>query len=130
MRPGKPLMFGRRDGTAYLGLPGNPVSALVCARIFLVPLIAAMLALDWQDDERTATLGAEVPANAERQEYQRASVHVSERGAVIYPEARQDSSMLALLGRSNALLIRPPHAPAAKAGETCRYLPLEPRLFW
>jgi len=122
MRPGKPLMFGRHEGLRFLGLPGNPVSAMITGRLFLVPLIHALTGLaETTSGETTARLGADLGENDERQDYLRATSAFDPDGTlVVTPFGRQDSSMLATLARSDALIIRPPHAPAAKAGETCR----------
>jgi len=127
MRPGKPLMFGRLAGMRVLGLPGNPVSAIVCGLIFLKPLIAALLGLDAAaDGPATALLGAEVAANDRRQDYLRAGLQRNEQGQwVATPFGQQDSSMLALLARADCLIVRPPHAPALKAGASVEILPLD-----
>jgi molybdopterin molybdotransferase len=125
MRPGKPLLFGRLGGTRVLGLPGNPVSSLICAILFLTPLIAACLGAAWQDNTRSAILGGDLPANDARQDYLRATLR---RTDDLYPVAtalpRQDSSMLSVLAEADCLIIRPPHAPATFAGDSCRILML------
>jgi len=118
MRPGKPLMAGRLGRTKVLGLPGNPVSSLVCGLLFLKPLIAAMLG---QPRDGTgpsiATLAAPLPQNDRRQDYVRATLSLDVDGRpLVTPFSRQDSSMLNLLAKSGALIIRPPHAPALDAG--------------
>jgi molybdopterin molybdotransferase len=117
MRPGKPLMVGRLNEMRVLGLPGNPVSAMVCSHIFLKPLIRTMLGLPAARSESTARLATAMAANDERQDYVRATLSSTKDGIVATPFNRQDSSMLATLARSDALIIRPPHAPAAKEGE-------------
>lgn len=117
MRPGKPLMVGDLDGMKVLGLPGNPVSAMVCAHIFLKPLIRKMLALDEQNVDANARLTADLPANDERQDYIRSTLSHDEKGLLVTPFSRQDSSMLATFANSDALIIRRPHGPPAKAGE-------------
>jgi len=138
LRPGKPLMHGRLGSTLLLGLPGNPVSSLVCAVLFLVPAIRALLG-DIRADEdpaEDAILGADLPPNKERQDYMRASLALQDvpmslaqgqerlRLPVATPHLMQDSSMLSILERSDALLVRPPHAPAAQAGDPCRIIRL------
>ena len=128
MRPGKPLLFGTVGGTRLLGLPGNPVSALVCALVFLRPALARMLGLDEGAAPTTqqASLGADVAENDERQDYLRATLGRDETGApVATPFARQDSSMLSLLVKAQCLVIRPPHAPAARRGAAVEIIPLE-----
>jgi molybdopterin molybdotransferase len=116
MRPGKPLMSGRLGATRVIGLPGNPVSSLVCAHLFLKPLVARLAGRDDQPDVREAALGSAMPANDTRQDYVRALVSKSADGLVVEAFGVQDSSMLKILADANALVIRPPHAPAAPAG--------------
>jgi molybdopterin molybdotransferase len=118
MRPGKPLMFGRLAGTPVLGFPGNPVSSLVCALIFLRPAIATMLGAISEDDDRLqARLGRDLKANDRREDYLRATLSRDGDGHLVAtPFERQDSSMLSLLARADALILRPPLAPAARAG--------------
>lgn len=127
MRPGKPLMFGRLGDMRVLGLPGNPVSAMVCARLFLVPLVEALLGLtDRGTGDVPAVLGGDLPENDRRQDYLRATAVRDATGRLVAtPFARQDSSMLATLGRADAFIVRPPHAPAAKAGDACTVMLLD-----
>lgn len=120
MRPGKPLMAGRVDGAAMLGLPGNPVSSMVCGQVFLVPMIRKMQGLDTENAAQTATLTCDVTKNGIRAHYMRARV----KGGQITPFDRQDSALLTVLAQANALLIRPVDDPARQAGETVTYLPL------
>ena len=126
MRPGKPLMAGHLGKTKVLGLPGNPVSSLVCGLLFLRPLIATMLGFaESRCDETQAILGADINENDRRQDYVRATLETGSDGQlVVTPFERQDSSMLGLLARSGALIIRPPHAPALAAGARVPILPL------
>lgn len=125
MRPGKPLNFGSLGAMLYLGLPGNPVSALVCGTLFLAPLVLAMQA-DAEagaDRTRTALLGRDLPQNDRREDYLRASLSVDAEGVpVATPFADQDSSLLSVFARAGALVIRAPGAAAATAGQTCRIL--------
>ncbi len=118
MRPGKPLMFGRIGDTAVLGLPGNPVSSLVCALIFLEPALARMLGRADRDGRcATAILGVDLSANDRRQDYLRATLLRDAAGRMVAtPFAKQDSSMLSLLAKADCLVVRPPHASATKAG--------------
>lgn len=126
MRPGKPMMHGRRGAMRVLGLPGNPVSSYVCAILFLAPLIRALTGradVCWPVHE--AVLGQDLPANDQREDYLRASMQ--ERPGLpplAAPVGHQDSSLLANLSRADALIIRPPHAPAAAAGAPCKVLKL------
>jgi len=118
MRPGKPLMAGRLGTTKVLGLPGNPVSSLVCGLLFLKPLIRTMLGRPVETDRpQIATLAAPLPANDRRQDYVRATVCEDEAGRLrVTPFGKQDSSMLNLLASSGALIIRAPHAAAVDTG--------------
>ena len=116
LRPGKPLIFGRLGATPLLGLPGNPVSTLVCARLFLKPAIAAMLG---------ARLSRDLPANDGRQDYVRAKIEYRDGEPWAEPFAVQDSSMLSTLAAADALIVRPPHAPAAAPGTRVDILLLE-----
>ncbi|MFT6460139.1 molybdopterin molybdotransferase MoeA, partial [Pseudophaeobacter arcticus] len=119
MRPGKPLMAGRMGKTAMVGLPGNPVSAMVCGHIFLRPMIQNMLGLQpGVEPLQTATLTHELAANGPREHYMRATVAA---GKVTVSPA-QDSSLLTVLADANALLILPPNAPAQRPGEPLQYL--------
>jgi molybdopterin molybdotransferase len=125
MRPGKPLMFGRIGETRVLGLPGNPVSSLVCAILFLAPLIDALLGVPHRDPTEPAVLGADVAANDSRQDYLRA--RLTARGSALpaaTPLPVQDSSMLGVLATADCLIVRPPDAAAADAGDACRIIRL------
>jgi molybdopterin molybdotransferase len=108
MRPGKPLMFGRIGETRVLGLPGNPVSSMVCAILFLRPLIDALLGRQSGDISEPAILGADVAANDGREDYVRATLTMGADGPVVTPLP----------------VIRAPNAPSAKAGERCRVIRL------
>ena len=126
MRPGKPLLFGRIGPTPILGLPGNPVSSLVCATLFLRPAIEVMLGRKGGDQApETAILGADLGANDRRQDYLRARIEVDSAGRRrAVPFARQDSSMLATLAQADCLIVRGPLAAPAKAGEVVEIVPL------
>jgi molybdopterin molybdotransferase len=118
MRPGKPLMAGRLGKTKVLGLPGNPVSSLVCGLLFLKPLLQSMLGQPNETSNlKNAILTADLPENDRRQDYVRATLsEETDSRLSVTPFERQDSSMLALLSKSGALIVRPPHGPALKAG--------------
>ncbi len=124
MRPGKPLMFGRFGATRVIGLPGNPVSSLVCSHLFLIPLVARLAGRDHKPDLRTAVLGTPMKANDHREDYVRALVTQDNGRLVATPFSVQDSSMLRTLAEANALIIRAPEAPAASAGDSCAVLML------
>jgi len=126
MRPGKPMMHGYLGGTPVLGLPGNPVSAFVCATLFLLPAIARLagLAVTGPATE-TAVLGAAVRANDHRADHLRATLARSDSGAlVVTPFARQDSALLRALAEADALVLRAPHAPALEAGSSVQIIRL------
>ena len=131
MRPGKPLMFGRIDGTFLIGLPGNPVSSLVCAIMFLAPAIRKMLGMEnLLPETGTARLGSDLPENDEREDYLRASLTRDENGDLIAtPYGKQDSSMFATIARADALVIRKPFIKAAIAGSPVQYIPLQDSVF-
>lgn len=113
MRPGKPLMAGMIDDTPLVGLPGNPVSSMVCGHIFLRPMLRAMQGLPAERiPHRTAPLAAPLAANGPREHYMRAHFD----GETLTAAERQDSSLLSVLARANALVIRPPHGPALDTG--------------
>ena len=125
MRPGKPLIFGRLGETPLLGLPGNPVSTLVCAILFLRPAIAALLGTDLPSPIRSARLSRDLPANDARQDYVRAKLEVRNGELWADPFLIQDSSMLSVFASANGLIIRALHAPAAKVGDNVNVLPLD-----
>jgi len=128
MRPGKPLMHGKLGACQVLGLPGNPVSAIVCALLFLRPLLRALQG-DREasaDMSEPARLGADLAANDMRQDYLRARLARGKDGLpVATPFAEQDSSLVKVLAQADALLVRAPHAPAAKRGDACRIIRLD-----
>ena len=119
MRPGKPLLFGKLKATPLLGLPGNPVSALVCAHLFLKCGVDALLGLPAAAPAfTTVRLGRDLPANDDREDYLRATLARAPDGTLTAtPFETQDSSMLSALSAAGALVQRPPHAPAARAGD-------------
>ena len=128
MRPGKPLMFGRLGALRVLGLPGNPASATVGARLFLLPLIWALLGRPVEACVRpiAARLAVPLEANGARQHYMRAASTPGDDGVlevVTFPD--QHSSLLTPLAQADCLLIRPPHAPALAAGSMVPVLPLD-----
>jgi molybdopterin molybdotransferase len=128
MRPGKPLMQGRLGAMRVLGLPGNPVSAVVCAILFLAPLLRALVGDPGAGEDRSepALLGADVAGNDVRQDYLRATLARDAEGSLVAtPFASQDSSLVKFLAQAQGLAIRPPHAPPAKRGEACRIIRLD-----
>ena len=127
MRPGKPLIHGHLGRLPLLGLPGNPVSALITAILFLLPALARLSGLPGDPPAvSSATLGATLPANDQRADHLRARLHFEPDGTVVATAFdRQDSAMLRLLTQSDALILRPPHAPALEAGATVPIIRLD-----
>jgi len=129
MRPGKPLMVGSFGETHVLGLPGNPVSSLVCSLLFLEPLIRKLASLPPVQREATVEAAITLRANDQRQDYVRARLSKSAAGNwLVEPFDKQDSSMMKTFARSDCLIIRPPHAPELPAGATCPVMLLRPDL--
>lgn len=125
MRPGKPMFFGRLGTTRVLGLPGNPVSALIGARVFLVPLIARLLGRADTLRPVTAVLDAPLPKNGPREHYACAILDTSQAPPRVRPLPDQDSALVATLAKSNALLVIPANAAAQAAGAEAKVLPLD-----
>ncbi|SDW24378.1 molybdopterin molybdochelatase [Albimonas donghaensis] len=126
MRPGKPLMAGLMRGRPMVGLPGNPVSAIVCGHVFLRPALDAMLGLPAGPLEReTARLAAPVVANGGREHYARAVLGRGADGALsVRVLERQDSSLLSVLAEADALAVLPAGAPEMPAGAAVEILRL------
>jgi molybdopterin molybdotransferase len=126
MRPGMPLLYGRLGSQRVLSLPGNPVSALITAHVFLVPMLAAMLGLATAARPlQEAVLGEALEANGERQHYMRAISEWREDGRrVVRPLPSQDSSLIAELARADCLIVRAPDAPAVPSGARVGIIPL------
>lgn len=127
MRPGKPLIFGRLGHQRVLGMPGNPVAALICGLVFLVPMLHRLLGL--REEARRpheALLGQALEANGPREHYMRAASTWRPGGErVVAPLAAQDSALMADFARADCLIVRPPHAPALAAGERVTIIPLD-----
>lgn len=125
MRPGKPLMYGRLGEAHVLGLPGNPVSSLVCTHLFVKPLVSCLAGRNYEPDIRDAVLSLAMEANQTRRDYVRAVVAKAEQHndkLMATPFAVQDSSMLKTFTNANALIIREANAPAAQAGDACKIM--------
>jgi molybdopterin molybdotransferase len=126
MRPGKPLIFGDVKGLPVLGLPGNPVSAYVCATLFLAGAMAALGGLPPQAPRLVkARLGTPMKANDRREDYVRALLADDGAGLIATALPMQDSGMLRALAKAEALIRRAPHAPALEAGDVVDILPLD-----
>lgn len=126
LRPGRPMMHGRLGAMHVLGLPGNPVSAFVCAVLFLSPLIRKLSGRsDVGPIVESAQAGIDLPENDERADYVRATLTIGPDGSPIAtPFPTQDSSMMQALAKADCLVIREPFAPALRAGGTCRIVKL------
>jgi molybdopterin molybdotransferase len=127
MRPGKPMLFGHRGTQRVLGLPGNPVSSLITGRVFLVPLVQRLLGLaETAAPSRMARLTHALEANGPRTHYMRAMLtHSPEEGGLVTAIGDQDSSLISVLARSNALIVRDAAAPAVAAGTQVAVLALD-----
>ncbi|MCL5777480.1 molybdopterin molybdotransferase MoeA [Limibaculum sp. FT325] len=127
MRPGKPLMAGRIGGSVMVGLPGNPVSAMICGEIFLRPALEKAMGLPGgARPRRLGVLDAPIEANGPREHYMRAVMAEGADGvARLSTLSRQDSNLLATLSEANALIVRPPHVPAAQSGEAVEFVALD-----
>ena len=130
MRPGKPLGHGRIAGLPVLALPGNPVSCYVTALLFAIPAIRRLGGEQAAEPlVQSAALGRDLPANDARADHLRARLEPAEGGRlVVTPFEQQDSARLRQLSQAGALVLRPPHAPAAHVGDIVPILPLEARL--
>lgn len=127
MRPGKPLMCGRLGDAVMVGLPGNPVSSMVCGTLFVVPALRAMQGLPAAPvPTLTGQLAVATGPNGPREHYMRATLAVQGGAFRLTPENRQDSSLMTVLAGADCLVVRPPHAPAAPAGSEVPFIPLVP----
>lgn len=126
MRPGKPLIFGHLGAVPMLGLPGNPVSTMVCATVFLRPALERLLGLAAGPAPLVeAVLAVDLKPNDQRQDYMRATCAPGADGRpLVTPFSRQDSSMMSRLAHADCLIVRPPHDPARSAGDAVAILPL------
>ena len=123
MRPGKPLFAGKNKQNLLIGLPGNPVSAIVCGYVFLLPVIQAMQGLKPTGlRKQFAKLSSPLGPNGPREHYLRSKVDYSSEIPTIQAHERQDSSLLRILNESNALMIRKPNEKACSGGEIVPFL--------
>jgi molybdopterin molybdotransferase len=129
MRPGKPLFFGSRTPHGKLqyclGLPGNPVSAMICSRVFLVPLIGRLLGRETPFEALDAVLAESIPANGPREHYMRGILDLTGVAARVTAFKSQDSGLVKSLQRANCLVVVPADAPALAAGTTVKVLRLD-----
>jgi molybdopterin molybdotransferase len=125
MRPGKPLIFGRLGDIPVLGLPGNPVSTVICGIVFLRSALRLTLGLDPALPEATAILAHALPENDRRQDYLRSGLERRSDGLpLLRPAERQDSSMFATLAKADALLVRKPFDGPLAEGDEVRMIDL------
>ncbi|AKS46212.1 molybdopterin molybdotransferase [Octadecabacter temperatus] len=125
MRPGKPLMAGAKGTTAFLGLPGNPVSAIVCGHLFLLPMVRRALGqTDVLPRAVTARLTAPMPEGGPRAHYMRAVFEEGLEARTVTAFDKQDSSMLTVLSNANCLLLRPIDDPAKNASDPVTIYPI------
>jgi molybdopterin molybdotransferase len=127
IKPGKPLIHGHIGPMTVLGLPGNPVSAVVCGELFLKPLIRALCGDPFAGADRSepAVAGAALAAGGPRQEYLRATSAYDDEGRMVAtPQPDQDSSLNRVLSQSQLLIVRPAKAPACDVGASVRILRL------
>jgi len=126
LRPGKPLMFGDMAGMKMLGLPGNPVSALVCGLLFLKPAIERLGGLPGEAPQtEMARLGGPLKPNDQREDYMRARLERADGDVIVTPFPVQDSGMLRTLAAAGALIKRPAHDAARAAGELVEIIRLD-----
>ncbi len=128
MRPGRPLLFGRVGSVPLVGLPGNPVSSLVSALLFVRPVLRILLAQPEDSTALTPTarLAQPLPGNDSRQAYLRATLGWNAEGELtVTPFVQQDSAMLTTLAGADCLIIRPPEAAAAATGDRVEILRLD-----
>jgi molybdopterin molybdotransferase len=128
MKPGKPLMFGRLGDTPMVGLPGNPVSALVCFVLYVKPALGKLLGAAGDEglSPERARLGTDLGPNNFREDFIRARLSRNDAGELVATPFRvQDSSMMATFAQADCLIRRAPNAPAAKAGEWSPVVRLE-----
>ncbi|PPB81691.1 molybdopterin molybdotransferase [Albidovulum inexpectatum] len=126
MRPGKPLMAGRLGRSIMLGLPGNPVSSIVCGHIFLRPMLRALHGLPKAPlPTRRGRLGTDVAANGPRTHFMRARLSDADGQTVVTPFDRQGSALLTVMADADALLIRPAQDGPRERGEEVRFIPLK-----
>ncbi len=126
VRPGKPTFFGvLSDGRRLLGLPGNPASALVCAELFLRPLINACLGAEPGPRMLQAQLATPLPPNGPREHWMRAQLSYAGGVVTARPYRDQDSSLVSVFAVSDGLLVRAAGAPAVDTGDIVNVLPLD-----
>jgi len=124
MRPGKPVLFGKINSLSVLCMPGNPVSTGICSILFLKKALYTMQGINTNNEQaHTAILGIDLVENDLRQDYIRAKLEINKIGEkIVLPFPKQDSTLQACFAEADCLIVRPPHAPPAKAGEHVKIL--------
>lgn len=126
MRPGKPLMAGRLGSSVMIGLPGNPVSSMICAHVFLAPAIRKMTGMgNGALKRQRLPLAEPLGTNGPREHYMRARLVEGRDGPGLVAEERQDSALLSVLAGADGLLVRAPNDPARKIGDLVDFIRLE-----
>ena len=121
VRPGKPTWFAKKEAQCVLGLPGNPASAIVCAYLFLKPLLGRAQ----QEPMPKVKLAAAIFENGPRETYQRARISLSEDGQLtVMPFPRQDSSLITPFAKANAFIKLPPLGGPWDIGDSIEVMPL------
>jgi len=125
VKPGKPLWFGVRDGTLVFGLPGNPVSSLVCFELFVRPAVLALQGVSQPEPRFTpGTLTAAVRRNGARDELARARTTLVHGEITLEPVSGQESHMIVRAAEADALVLIPRGEGELPAGARVRYLQL------
>jgi molybdopterin molybdotransferase len=127
MRPGKPLMFGDLSGTPMLGMPGNPVSSMICSFIFLLPALDILMGRKpSQPTVVPAVLSHDLKENDQREDYMRAKIVGEQDGLpVIELFSSQDSSLLSTLSAATCLVKREPFAKPLQSGSVVGIIHLQ-----
>jgi molybdopterin molybdotransferase len=119
IRPGKPIIIGKLGNKIIFCLPGNPISSIVCSRLFIVELIRKMLGgKNKKLQTRKAVLYTDVKcSNTKREHYMRAFTFQEGTTQFVKPFSKQDSSLYSVLIKSNCLLVVPPFSSMKLSGE-------------
>ncbi len=124
MRPGKPLMFGTHGRTLVFGLPGNPVSAMVTAIVFIKPALRAWLGYAEPEHWRLP-LAAATPANSARRHFMRARLLQTPTGPQLQPVSQTDSGHTSSLADADMLIVQPENDPGQPAATLVEALPID-----
>ena len=125
LRPGKPTLFGKIDDCLIFGLPGNPVSVLVGAMLFVIPTINYMQGKQKPSAPIQAILADELPAEGKRTHYRRATLYHENATLYARPYPQQDSAQLSIVAQSDGLIICPKNSAAKPAGTLVDIMPFQ-----